>query len=265
MKLKLFFAGLTVLTALMGAFSIGCKDDATSPPAATVVPITANLFPIVAGNHYEYKGYATQNSGAGGTPIPDPGNVYRTSWTIVSTSSPTPLGGTAIVVVDSTTIPSAGTFVRNLLIRKDSVGDVSFLQTIGPFKRAFGIPNGGTAADTLIWVAVFRASQGVGSTGAQWTAFDSVFTGASSSQVRLQIFGRIETQESITDSSSTPVVRSTYKSRTWRKITLNGTVVQDDATTSRIWLETGVGPVQMRIVEDTENIGHFRVLSSKNF
>ena len=140
------------------------------------------------------------------------------------------------------------------------------MQTIGPFKRAFGIPYDTlSAADTLAWVAVARPSQGVGATGAQWTAYDSTFTGTGSTQVRLQIFGKIEAIETIIDSSSGHTSYSTYRSRTWRKITVSGSVVQDDATTSRLYLAKDVGPVQIRIVEDTENIGHFRVLSQKNF
>lgn len=264
------FHGAFAATLLLAASIVvipGCSEDAATPPPSgpSIVPITDNLFPIVAGRGYVYSGYATATNGS---PIADSNRVYRTSWTIAATSVPTPVGGVASAVVDSTTVPFGGgsfTGTRTLLIRKDSLGDIHFLQTIGPFKRLFGIPISGSAADTLIWVAVARPSQGVGTTGQQWTAYDSTFTGTGGSQVRLQIFGRIEAQEAITDSSAPPVVRQVYKARTWRKITLSGTVVQDDATTSRLWLEKDIGPVQIRIVEDTENIGHFRVLRFKNF
>ncbi len=261
MKRHLALAGLVGLLAT--AFIVGCREDeTTAPPANQIVPINANFFPVAVGNRYIYEGYATAPST--GTPIPDPGGVYRTSWTIVALSTPTPIGGTATPVVDSTTT-SLGSGNRTLLIKKDSVGDIHFIQSIGPFKRAFGISYGSTAADTLIWVAVARPSQGMGSTGQSWAAYDSTYTGTGGTQVRLQIFGVIEGVETITDSSGSSTTHNTYRSRTWRKITAGGTVVQDDATTSRIWFEDAVGPVQVRIVEDTENIGHFRVLQSKNF
>ena len=157
------------------------------------------------------------------------------------------------------------TIARTLFIRKDTTEDFEFLQTIGPFKRAFGIPIGTGAADTLVWIAVARPSYGVGTPGLKWTAFDSIFTGSGGAQVRLQIFGKIETQETITDSTTAHTQHNAYRSRTWRRIMVNGTIVQDDATIIRLYLAANIGPVQMHIVEDTENIGHFRVLSGKNF
>lgn len=258
---------------LMGVFAIGMngckKDEVTNPGGTTVTPITDNLFPLTVGHVFTYKGYAT--AAGTGAQIADPTNSYITFWTILTNAAPSPLGGTATAIKDSTRGPfGPGGFVvgvsRTLLIKKDSVlNDYFFMQSIGPFKRAFGITVGTTARDTLILVPVARGSMGVGSTGAQWTAFDSTFTGASSTVVRLQIFGKIEAQETITDSSVAHTQYVTYRSRTWRKITVGGSVVQDDATTSRLWLAKDIGPVQVRIVEDTENIGHFRVMQAKNF
>jgi hypothetical protein len=146
------------------------------------------------------------------------------------------------------------------------------MQTIGPFKRAFGITVGTTAADTLIWVAVARPSQGVGSTGAVWTAYDSTFNGFYNglpATVRLEIFGMFEATEVISDSTSTfdgpATERTTYRSRTWRRVSANGTPIQDDATTSQLWLAEDLGPAQMDIRFDPENFGHFRTLSATNF
>jgi len=252
----------------MGVY--GCKSDSTTSPAGpTVTPITDNLFPFVVGHVYTYSGYAT--AAGTGSQIPDPTSAYTTFWTILTNAAPTPLGGTGTAIKDSTRGPfGPGGFVvgvsRTLLIKKDTVNnDYFFMQSLGPFKRAFGITVGTAPSDTLIWVPVARGSQGVGTTGAQWTAYDSSFTGTGNTTVRLQIFGKIETQESITDSSAGHTVYNTFRSRTWRKITVSGSVVQDDATTSRLWLVKDIGPVQVRIVEDTENIGHFRVMRAKNF
>jgi hypothetical protein len=259
--MKHLFVCLAVVALALGIVSCS-EDETTTTPAQTIVPINADFFPVVVGHQYVYTGYATQPGT--GAQIPDPGGVYQTFWTVLAPTVPTPIGGTATAVKDSTITP-VGSGVRTLLIKKDSVGDIHFIQSIGPFKRLFGISYGSTAADTLIWVAVARPSQGIGSTGRSWTAYDSTYTGTGGAQVRLQIFGIMEAQESIVDSSASHSTHSTYRSRTWRRITVSGTVVQDDATTSRIWFEDAVGPVQVRIVEDTENIGHFRVLESKNF
>jgi hypothetical protein len=265
---QVFFSIVLISVFVIGMN--GCKKDAvTNPAGTTVTPITDDLFPLTAGHVFTYKGYAT--AAGTGAQISDPTNSYTTFWTILTNAAPSPLGGTATAIKDSTRGPfGPGGFVvgvsRTLLIKKDPVlNDFFFMQSIGPFKRAFGITVGTNANDTLVWVPVARGSMGVGSTGAVWTAFDSTFTGAASTQVRLQIFGVIDAQETITDSSTAHVQRVAYRSRTWRKITVGGSVVQDDATTSRLWLAKDIGPVQIRIVEDTENIGHFRAMQAKNF
>lgn len=251
----------------------GCSEESTSPPPGqTIVPITGDLFPLVAGHKFTYTGYATSTSATGGVPLPDTGNVYRTIWTVGPTV-PSPLGGSAVALLDSTrlSVPNIGvvTIARILLVKKDSANnDFYFMQTIGPFKRAFDIPVGGTAADTLIFIPIVRPSQGAGSTGVSWTAYDQTFTSSpatGSQQVRLEIFGRIETQEVITDSATPPAQHTVYRARTARKVTVGGTVVQNDAETARLWLEVGIGPIQIRIVEDPENIGHWRFYTDRNF
>lgn len=270
-RTKLFLA---ILIGIALTFT-ACKDDdnpAGGGGGSNIVPITANLFPLTVGNKLTYSGFAT--APGTGAMVPDPTGSYRTVWTIATNAAPTPLGGTATAVIDSTTGPfGPGGFVvtvsRTLLIQQDGQGDYLFLQTIGPFKRLFGIPIGTNPADTLVWLAVARPSQGVGSTGAVWTAYDSTFAGTGGVDVRLEIFGQFEATETITDSTAAndgPVHEQfTYRSRTWRRITLGGSVVQDDATTSILWLAEDLGPAKMRLVEDTENLGHDRTLSGTNF
>lgn len=276
MKPAYFFSRLlcTFFVALVVVGVEGCKKDETTSPGGgtTIVPITDDLFPIVPGHKYTYKGWARTPrplSGGGGVQIPDPSDLYRTVWTI-GPSVPTPLGGTARLLVDSTHGPfgSGGAdtlVVRNLLVRKDSsTGDLSFLQTLGPFKRAFGIPVT-SPTDTFIWVAIARPSQGVGNTGSSWIAFDSTFTGSGGSSVRLQIVGRIIEQMTVVDSSAGHAMHTVYRSRTSRNVTLGGTPIQTDAETSQLWLEPNVGPIWVWIIEDTENLGHYRFLLAKNF
>ncbi|HET6274142.1 MAG TPA: PKD domain-containing protein [Bacteroidota bacterium] len=258
----------TYSVTLVVSGPVGIDTTSKANYILVATPVPGDLFPLIVGHRLTYVGYATRPGS--GSQIPDPTGSYRTTWTITSNVAPSPLGGVATSIVDSTTGPFGPgglvvTIARTLFIRKDTTEDFEFLQTIGPFKRAFGIPIGTGAADTLVWIAVARPSYGVGTPGLKWTAFDSIFTGSGGAQVRLQIFGKIETQETITDSTTAHTQHNAYRSRTWRRIMVNGTIVQDDATIIRLYLAANIGPVQMHIVEDTENIGHFRVLSGKNF
>lgn len=262
-----------LFVAVVVAGITGCKDDGTTEsPGTTVVPITGDLFPLVPGHKFTYTGYATSTSTTGGVPLPDSGNVYRTVWTVGPTV-PSPLGGTAVALIDSTRlyVPGIGviTSMRTLMVKRDSAnGDFYFMQTIGPFKRAFDIPVGTAAADTLIFIPIVRPAMGAGGTGVSWTAYDQTFTSSPSTgsqQIRLEIIGRIEAQEVVTDSAASPAQHTVYRARTARRITVSGTVVQNDAETARLWLETGVGPIQIRIVEDPENFGHWRFFTGRNF
>jgi len=225
-------------------------SDSVTVGISVTGPISFTLFPLINNHNYIYAGYAISTSGV---PLSDPGNIYRTSWTL----SPGP--GGSKVITDSTTLHLATdtTVVRLLLVRRPAT-PYEFLQTLGPFFRAFNIPR----TDTTRWIPIADPSVGIGSS---WTAFDSTYTDALSSQVRLEIIGQIEAGETIRDSSVAQTRHNTIRFRTWRRISVNGSVIVNNATTARIWLEKNVGPVQVHIAQDTENIGHFRVMRSKNF
>ena len=249
-----------ILLVGMGVLLIsGCNkdEDNTVTPPATIPPITANLFPTIAGHQFVYVGYGIMTNGAA---IPDPNHVYKTVWTIGPTGS-TPVG-IATTIVDTTTLQgSTGTVGKKsyLFVKKDSAtGDVQFMQTLGPFFRAFGI----SRTDTLRWIMVSKQSVGLGGT---WTALDSTYAGPGGASIRLQILGKMEDTTVITDSAATPVQHHVYRTRTYRNIFVNGATTVSNASTSEIWLEPNVGPVQIHIYQDTENIGHFRVLRSKSF
>jgi hypothetical protein len=219
-------------------------------------PITVDLFPIVAGRKFTFDGYAIATTGA---TLPDPSNVYNTVWTI---GPPGPLPGST-VIVDSTTLqhPSAGviTVARNLLIVKNgATGEFFFAQTLGPFFRAFGIDR----TDTVRIVSIAKPEVGISGT---WVSFDSSYVSGSGSNVRLEINGIVEGGEVITDSSTARDRWETIRFRTWRRISVNGAVVVDNATTSRIWLHDEFGPVQVLIAQDTENLGHMRTIKATNF
>jgi hypothetical protein len=218
--------------------------------------ITFDLFPLSTGRQFVYSGYAISTSGVA---LPDPSTVYRTAWTI---GTPYLLPN-SWVIVDTTTLqhPSAGVIgvKRNLIIIKDpGTGEFTFAQTLGPFFRAFNIAR----TDTVRFVSIAKPALGIGGT---WTAFDSTYVDGSSTNVRLQIFGEVLTGETITDSTTSHTKHNAIRFRTWRRITVGSTVAVDNATTSRLWLVKNIGPVIVHIAQDTENLGHFRVLKSKNF
>jgi len=233
----------------------GCKkDDGTTNPVIT--PITEDLFPLVAGRRFVYTGFLVDTNSVE-TPVASSIGNYQAVWNV----SPGPSG--TWLIQDSTTVLSVTT-TRFFQISKDtSTGDFSFRQTLGPFYRAIHA----TYTDTAVWIRIARPSMGI---AVIWNAFDTTVTGSipggGTANVRLQIFGEIEAKVSITDSSASHTVYPTaYRIRTWRKITAGGFVIQDDATTARLWLVANVGPVQVNISGDTENYGHFRVLEGKNF
>jgi hypothetical protein len=225
--------------------------------------ITYTIFPLQNGNRYIYGGYAINTSANGSTRIPDPGNVYLTSWTLIGPlPGPNPPAG-SFAIRDTTRRPNATsdtTEVRSLvIIRNPLTGSFTFLQTLGPFFRALGVlPLGRT--DTVRAVVIADPSLGIGGT---WTGFDSTYQNATGSQVRLQIVGSLEAGETITD--STGATHDALRFRTHRNVFVGSSQVVSNATTARIWLVRNVGPVQVHIAEDTENIGHFRVLENRNF
>jgi len=248
------YAIATIFCALLLA---GCKSDSgttITTPAAS--PITDNLFPLVAGHQYEYTGYLVDTNQVD---VPKPGippGLYSTTWTVL----PGPAG--TWLIKDSTRVAGTST-VRFLQIRKDTTtGDFDFRQTLGPFLRRFGV----TYTDTAIWVKVARPSMGI---GVIWVAYDTTVTGnvppIGTADVHITIFGKIEGQVDVIDSSAGHLTHRCYKVRTWREITVGGFTVQTDATTAFLWLEKDLGPIQVNIAGDSENYGHFRVLKNRNF
>lgn len=251
---------LTVSGVDGGFTTVTVGDAAAASVTITIVvtgAITDDLFPLVAGHKYTFAGHAISTSGV---TLPDPTNRYQTIWTIGPAG---PLPGST-VIVDSTRLihPSLGEILvaRNLLILKNNItGEFFFAQTLGPFFRAFNIER----TDTVRVLSIAKPELGI---GGEWVALDSTYVDSlGTSNIRLEILGRVEGGEVITDSASTPATHETIRFRTWRRISVNGAVVVDNATTSRIWLKREFGPVQVLIAQDTENLGQFRTFREKNF
>jgi len=249
---------LFITGALLLAFATSSCNKEEGGAGGTTA-ITGDLFPLVAGRHFVYTGYAISTAG---TRLSDPGNVFRTVWAVDSAG----VIPNSTLLRDTTTlyIAGIGTVIRidSLYIRKDTVsGDFEFLSSLGLFFRSYKItPRGRT--DTTRWIAVARKSAGLTGT---WVAFDSSYTDSLNARVRLQISGAIEAQEAITDSSSSHTSWSTYRCRTYRNIYVNDTLRINSSPIVLLWLAPDVGPIQIHIYETAENFGYFRVMKSKNF
>ncbi len=244
-----------------GGFTTVTVNDASSGTVTVSISvsgaITDDLFPIILGRKFTFAGHAIATSGA---TLPDPTNRYQTVWTL---AAPGPLPGST-VIVDSTRLihPTLGEILvaRNLLILKNNItGEFFFAQTLGPFFRAFNIER----TDTARIISVAKPELGI---GGEWVALDSTYVDSlGTSNIRLEILGKVEGGEVITDSSAAHTKYETIQFRTRRRISVNGAVIVDNATTSRIWLRRDIGPIQVLIAQDTENLGHFRTIKDKNF
>ena len=247
-------AAVGVATMFFSLISFNCtSNNGTTNPPTTVTPITDNLFPLVAGNSFEYSGYLVDTNSVK-TPAPEnPAGVFSATWTLFYD------GGNIWYFQDSTTVNGATTG-KKLYIRKDSAtGDFAFLQTLGPFYRAIHA----TYTDTALWVTVARPSLGMNNT---WLAFDTTVNGevnGISAAIHFQIFGVIEAREIITDSSSSHTQYNTYRIRTYRTISVGP--ISISTTSAYLWLAADIGPVQVDIAGDPENYGVFCVLKNKNF
>ncbi len=233
-------------------FAAGCNSSSSSSTGPVVTPITEDLFPLAAGHQFEYTGYLVDTNQVS-TPVPGQPTPYKASWTLY----PGPSG--SWIIIDSTSVGGVAYPPKPFLIKKDAEGSFWFRQTLGPFYRAVQA----SYSDTAIWVLLAKPSVGI---GVEWNAFDTTVTGTVNgitTSIHFQIFGSIEAKEVITDSTAARAQDTTYRVRTYRKITVSGFSLTQ--TTAKLWLQPNVGPVQIDIAGDPENYGHFRVLSKRNF
>lgn len=250
-----------IILTLPLVFLVGCSDDDTTNPPVDD-GIKEDLYPLTVGRQIVYSGMLRDKTTD--VNIDATAAVYETKWTVASNSTPTPIGGTSNLVMDSTRVPTGiptpPTIVvpTPLFVKRDpatGTADISFMQNIGPFFRRFGI----TRTDTLHWFDLAKLSQGVGK---EWTAFDNTYT-APTGDVRLQVVSKWEAKEDLTVGGQT---FSTYKLTTTRKVYLGGSTTPSVVSpTATLWLSPGIGPVKMILNADGENVGHYREFKSKNF
>lgn len=260
-RLPILFTFLAASTLSMALYVSGCKES-TSEPEQGVPPITDDLFPLVVGHKLVFSGFI--RDAVTDLNIDATGAVYEGRMTITSNASPTPLGGTATLLLDSSRVPTGIANPPTIWVQTpfyiqrpspSGSGDFAFLTNIGRFYRQLGL----NRADSLRWVLLVKQTAGV---GVEWTAFDSTWT-APTGLVRLQIVGKIDARASLTVGGQT---FNPYKVTATRKIYLGGSATPSTTgTTAEIWLEPAIGIVKFIYHSDGETPGFYREYKSRNF
>lgn len=237
-----------------------CKKD---NPAAPVrgEQVTGDLFPLVLGHKLTFNGYIRH--AVNDTNITATGAYYQGRMTIVSNSTPTPVGGTSHLISDSSLVSPAPVWVPSgFYIRRTTTtsGDFRFLTNLGRFYRSFGI----SSPDSLKWVLLVKEGSYVKADkfDESWTAYDSTFAG-STGPVKLVIKGEFIAKETITLNG---VSYTAYKLEAKRYIYLGtSTTPAVQGATATIWLQAGLGIVKFIYNSDGETSGFERNLLTKNF
>ncbi|MFO7446011.1 MAG: hypothetical protein R6W90_06565 [Ignavibacteriaceae bacterium] len=247
---KIIHLKLIVVFFMLAASVIaGCGDDNPSEPE--VQAINEDLFPLVIGRQLVYNGY-----------LRDPGTdqnntsftAYQAKWTVASNAIPSPTGGTANLILDSTFAP-VGWVATPIIIKRNSPtgnGDMSVLQSIGSLYRTIGI----SSADSLKWMDL-RFDKGFDT---DFTAFDTTLT-LQQGTVRLHCVSRLKPNVSVTVNGQT---YNTYELSTKAAAYVNGNLYEEKPFAT-FWFAPNIGPVKMIINAKGDTPGHYRELVSKNF
>lgn len=260
--------------ALVFAISTtGCKEEeAVVDTTPKVTLITEDVFPLTAGRQIVYGGYLrTMNTDTNWTAT---GAVYKTSWTIVSNAAPSPVGGgTGHALYDSTTIPgyAAGyptvpsiKVASSLMAKRTTatgISDIYLLQNLSAVFKSTGVAYKPTAqVDSIYYIKLVDYSKGLGE---GWSCFDSTWTSATGSKIRMHIKG-VWAAAKDTVTGRNAVKYASYKFTATRDLYVGGTLASAGATAT-VWFYPGVGPVKMILNASPTDYGHFREILSKNF
>jgi len=220
---------LALTLAVLTLFAPGCKKS-SNPAASTSEPITTDIFPLTVGHSISYTGYVRSI----GTDSNVTTTTYSSSWTVVSNSAATPLGGTSNLIIESISGPTPS--VDSLYVLRDPpTGDAnfSFLQTVSYL-----------GTDTVAWVLAGDSQDGV---GAYWHAFIDSIKG--DTVHAMWIVGHFVDQESLfVGGQSFNTYRLAITADTLVDGIETGTV---DAPVATYWFSPAIGPVKI-IVNATE-------------
>jgi hypothetical protein len=235
---------LAMTMAVFALFTTGCKKS-SNPAAATVVPITVDIFPLTVGHSISYTGYLR----AMGTDSNVTSTVYSSSWTVVSNNAATPLGGTSNLVIDSITAP-APSAESLYILREPPTGDAnfSFIQNVSYM-----------GADTLVWVLAGDSQDGV---GAYWHGFvDSSRSGDST--FGLWIVGHFADEESLSVGGQ---AFDTYRLAITTDNLIDSLVTgEPDIPMATYWFSPGIGPVKIIVNATKQSNGYEWDYKSRNF
>lgn len=255
-----FTIGLALVVGVsMMLYVTGCSES--DPVEEGVKPITEDLFPLIVGHKITLSGFLRDKTTD--VNIEATGAVYEARMTVAANNAATPFGP-AHVLSDSQRVPTGIAnpptiwVVSSFYIQRDAPtgsGNFSFLTNIGRFYRLFGL----SRPDSLQWIQLVKQDAGI---GVEWNGFDGTWTGPTG-QVRLQIVGKIEGQESLTLGGQT---FNAYKITATRKVYLGGsTTPAQVGQTATIWLVANLGIVKFIFNADGESNGFYREFKSKNW
>ncbi|HEX9739199.1 MAG TPA: hypothetical protein VGA29_00380 [Ignavibacteriaceae bacterium] len=259
---------LFLIPVILFSFSfifISCDEDTTSPEE--IVPITDDLFPLVAGRVIVY-GEGTLLLNDTQTPVPGSEAGFNSKWIVAgNVPFPVPPHTNPTLVLDTTNVPAFGvTSVRQFFIQKDTTnGNFDFLTNLGFLFRSQKIYNtpgdstSGVRSDSLVWINLSKSTEGV---GREYVAFTANYTSATLGPIRFEIVGKFD-RETLTIAGTN---YNTYKLTATRRIYLgSSTSAVSVGTTAVLWLAADIGPVKIILIGDAESHGKSQTMTAKNF
>jgi hypothetical protein len=225
------------------------------------VPITDDLFPLVAGRVIVY-GEGTLLLNDTQDSIPGSNVGFNSKWEVGANIPPNP-----VIIYDTTNIPAFGvTSTREFYIQKDTTtGDFDFLTNLGFLFRSQKIYNtpgdstSGVKSDSVVWIGLSKSTEGV---GREYVAFTANYTSATLGPIRFEIVGKFD-RETLTIAGTN---YNTYKLTATRRIYLgSSTSAVSVGTTAVLWLAADIGPVKIILIGDAESHGKSQTMTAKNF
>ena len=259
----------------------GCKkNDNPVNNAPTGEPVPGNIFPLIFGHQFVYKGYLLDGAG---NKIQETEALYFSSWTI---TNDTPLNAffpsSAIVsnpqqhgvlIVDSTSVPGYISPQRNIpffAYYDTSSGDYYYLTNFGYFFRSDSVFESSTSlnyrSDSLKFIKLASPKIGTIKRDSTTEYFTSYILGRNSPlDLRVDIIICFEKKENITLNMNGIDTTLTSYYLTVKSHPTSGALDLGETISAKFWLVEGIGPVQFFLAGDKETPGSFRQLTSKNF
>ncbi len=277
MKKTLYTLLSAAMLIALFAFN-GCKDKITDPVDKT---IPNDVFPLTAGNRFEYSGYFTNAD----TEVPLAGTsaFYNSTWLLGNPATPFSAvfgptygalvsannGGrtSASLIRDSTLTAPGGTrkFTPIFAYYDSASADYYYMTNLGLFFRGSVIRDsatGGIRRDSLKFIKLASPRAGI---GGSFESFQQNYVSYSNptapTTINLTVTGKWDSKVDVVVNGVTYPAYYLIISRTAKV----GTATVAGGITAKLWLVKGIGPVKMFLAGDAEAPGNYRELKSKNF